>query len=156
MVPVFEHAFEKSLAGFEHRVGMCQLCMADGDRVQISRIERTLERPNYTLNTLRALTVEHPDYELRLVVGADVLRDASKWHRFDEIQRLAPLLPLGRQGVASDDVPAPVLPGVSSTQIRQLLNGRPPGPLPVGLRSQLLELVDPAVLQYIEQHELYR
>lgn len=156
VVPVFEHAFDKRLAAFEHRVRMCELCMRDNPNVVVSRVEATLERPNFTLNTLRALKRSHPEYELRLVVGADVLRDAAKWHRFDEVIELAPLLPLGRVGVTTEQAPAPVLPDVSSTQIRQLLSERPSKRVPEAARERLQHWLPPEVLDYIEKHDLYR
>src|SRR5690606_9169366 len=79
VVPVYEHAFDKALAPFEHRVRMCELSMLEDDRVTVSRIEASLGRPSYTLHTLRALHQQHPSWSLRLVVGADVLHDATKW-----------------------------------------------------------------------------
>jgi nicotinate-nucleotide adenylyltransferase len=156
VVPVFEHAFDKSLAPFEHRVRMCEISMLENDRVSVSPIEASLARPSYTLHTLRALHEQHPDYSLRLVVGADVLQDATKWHRFDEVCRLAPLLPLGRKGVKSRLAPQAVLPEVSSTEIRELLRGRASSSVPPKVRGRLLELVPPEVLAYIEAHDLYR
>ncbi|HEU5073454.1 MAG TPA: adenylyltransferase/cytidyltransferase family protein, partial [Polyangiaceae bacterium] len=33
VLPVFEHAFDKSLASFEHRVRMCELCMLEQPNV---------------------------------------------------------------------------------------------------------------------------
>lgn len=156
VLPVFEHAFDKSLASFEHRVRMCELCMLEHPNVEVSRVEATLERPNYTLNTLHALLEAHPEYRLRLVVGADVLQDATKWHRFEEVIALAPLLPLGRVGVTSDAAPPPVLPDVSSTEVRAALAGRPSARLSPALRARMNQLLAPAVIEYIEAHDLYR
>lgn len=156
VVPVFEHAFDKSLASFEHRVRMCELCMLTRPTIRVSRLEAALEPPNYTLNTLRALLAAHPEYRLRLVVGADVLQDAVRWHRFDEVIVLAPLLPLGRVGVTCEGAPLPVLPDVSSTEIRRQLSGRPTAPIPPEVRARLSGVLAPAVLDYIEAHDLYR
>ena len=156
VIPVFEHAFDKSLASFDHRTAMCELCMLDHPNVEVSRVEATLERPNFTLNTLQALLAAHPEYRLRLVVGADVLQDAAKWHRFEDVVALAPLLPLGRVGVPSNVAPPPVLPEVSSTQIRGALAGRTTARLVPELRTHVSKLLDPRVLAYIEANDLYR
>jgi nicotinate-nucleotide adenylyltransferase len=156
VVPVFEHAFDKSLASFDHRVRMCELCMLTRPTIAVSRVEATLERPNYTLNTLQALLALHPEYRLRLVVGADVLQDAARWHRFDEVIHVAPLLPLGRVGVVCEGAPLPVLPDVSSTQIRRQLSGRPTAHILPEVRAALSSVLAPAVLDYIEAHDLYR
>lgn len=156
VIPVFEHAFDKSLASFDHRTAMCELCMLDQPNVEVSRLEATLQRPNFTLNTLQALLAAHPEYRLRLVVGADVLQDAAKWHRFEDVIALAPLLPLGRVGVPSKAAPPPVLPEVSSTQIRGALAGRTTARLVPELRARVSKLLDPRVLAYIEANDLYR
>jgi nicotinate-nucleotide adenylyltransferase len=156
VVPVYEHAFDKALVAFEHRVRMCELCMLGHPDVEVSPLEAELEAPSFTLNTLRALSLRHPDYELRLVVGADVLRDVGKWHRFGEVCALAPLFPLGRAGVLSDAAPPAVLPDVSSSEVRALLRGRTSAELPEELQQRLEPLVPASVLAYIEAHDLYR
>lgn len=156
VVPVHEHALEKRLAPYEHRMRMCEISMLVAPIVEISWIESELAPPNYTLNTLEALGARFPGADLRLVVGADVLLEADRWHAFDEVIRLAPLYPLGRRGVDSEAAPPPVLPEVSSTQIRARLRGRPPGSLPDWLRVELEQWLVPAVIDYIEAHDLYR
>ena len=156
VVPVHEHALEKKLAPFEHRIAMCEASMLTRPGVEVSRIEASLSPPNYTLNTLRAIRVENPGAKLRLVVGADVLLEVDKWHAFDEVCRMAPLFALGRRGIETGSAPTPVLPEVSSSAVRQLLSGRPEGNLSQELRRELSHSLTVAVIDYIEQHDLYR
>jgi len=156
VVPVHEHALEKRLAPYDHRIRMCEASMLVAGSVEVSRIESELEPPNYTLHTLHALRERLPSAEFRLVVGADVLLEADRWHAFDEVIRLAPLYPLGRVGVPSDEAPVPVLPEVSSSEVRASLRGRPEGPLAAALRARLESWLWPAVIDYIEAHDLYR
>jgi nicotinic acid mononucleotide adenylyltransferase len=124
--------------------------------VEISRIEEALQTPSYTLNTLQTLQAANPGVDLRLVVGADVLRDTAKWHAFDEVCKIAPLHALGRRGVQYPGAPAPVLPGVSSTRVREALRGRPRASLSTTLRKELEEVLSGPVLDYIEEYDLYR
>lgn len=153
VLPVFEHAFGKPLAPFMHRVAMTRLAMAGESGVEVSALEESLGAPSRTLQLLERLQALHPDWVCRLVVGADVLTETAKWHRFDDVVRLAPLLVLGRVGVARADAPAPVLPDVSSREIRKRLatvSGK------AADDAELLRLVPRAVLEYIDEHGLYR
>ena len=152
VAPVAHHVFGKVLESFEHRVAMCELAFRDVAGSEISFVESTLKPPNRTLDTLGFLQREHPAWGLRLMVGADALEEAHRWHRFDEVCRLAPLLPLGRVGVPRDDAPAPVLPGVSSTRVRELLASRDDPER----RDELSMCVPRAVLDYIDAEDLYR
>jgi nicotinate-nucleotide adenylyltransferase len=156
VVPVHEHALEKRLAPYDHRIAMCEASMLVAPSVEVSCIESELEPPNFTLHTLRALRQRLPGAEFRLVVGADVLLEADRWHEFDEVIRLAPLYPLGRAGVDCEEAPVPVLPEVSSSEIRERLRGRHEGPIASGLRARLESWLWPAVIDYIEAHDLYR
>lgn len=151
-VPVFEHAFSKDLAPFEDRAGLAELALGWLPGVEISRIEASLPRPSYTLETLRELARVHPDWQLRLVIGSDVLFERDKWRGFDEIEKLAPPIVLGRVGFAHPDAPLAVLPDVSSTHVRELLR-RPPSP---ETERELGALVPPSVLAYVREHGLYR
>lgn len=149
VVPVFQHAFAKELAPFEHRVRMCELAFQGLSRVAVSRIEAELPVPSRTLQTVRALCEKHQGEELRLVVGTDVLAEAHKWHAFDAIERQAPLFVVGRMGEEPTEVAA--LPAISSTRVRSLLAG----PQHPEWLEELRRLVPGDVLDYAIAHRLY-
>lgn len=151
VVPVRSHAFGKQLADYEHRVAMTRLAFADIRGVEVSEIEAELPEPNFTLDTLLALTARHPHWQMRLMVGTDVLHEASKWKRFDEVSRLAPPFVLGRKGVLGEEDPGLELPLVSSTDVRKALERRGD---PAAL-AWLERRVPRAVLQYVERERLY-
>ncbi len=149
VVPVCEHAFGKQLAPFADRVALCELAFSGLHHVSVSRIEEELPRPNRTLATLEHLKARHPESQLRLLVGSDVLADAAKWHAFDEVVRLAPLLVVPRPGHAEG---GPLLmPDVSSTRVRELLAHRDD---PAAL-TELSALLPRAVLDYALENQLY-
>jgi nicotinate-nucleotide adenylyltransferase len=153
-VPVFAHALGKQLAAFEHRVEMARLAFEWLPGVEVSRIEERLGTPSRTLDTIVALQTEHPNWELRLMVGSDILGELHQWHAFAEIARRAPPLVLPRAGTEASDVLPRLLPEVSSTDVRArlgawALTSSPSAPL------ELEALVPRAVLAYVKAHGLY-
>jgi nicotinate-nucleotide adenylyltransferase len=151
VVPVFEHALGKRLAPFEHRVEMARRAFGWLPQVEVSTIEERLGAPSRTLRTVEALEAEHADWELRLLVGSDISGEIEKWHAFDEIARRAPPIILQRAGVAGAAGGSALLPEVSSTEVRQLLErGGPDAPSP-----ELERLVPRAVLEYVREQRLY-
>jgi nicotinate-nucleotide adenylyltransferase len=151
VVPVHAHALDKQLAPFDDRARMCELALGWLPRVEVSRIESELPLPSRTLYTLQALKERHPDWAMRLVIGADVLLETQKWHAFERVAELAPPLILGRVGIQHPQTPPPILPDVSSTRVRELLAR---GVVPDASR-ELERLVPRAVLEYIREHRLY-
>ena len=147
VVPAFQHPFSKHLAPYNDRVRMCELAMGWLPKVRVSRVEEELGGESLTLRTLEHLARQHPDWELRLVLGADVLVDAPKWHRFDEVIKLAPPIVLGRVGVHSPAAPPALLPDISSTDVRARIA--------TGGWASLSDVVPKAVLTYIQTRGLY-
>lgn len=148
IVPVYQHPFSKELAPFEHRLAMCDAAMGWIPGATVSDVERELGGESLTLRMLTHLSEQHPDWVLRLLVGADVLADLPKWHRFDKIAEIAPPIVLGRAGVSDSRAPAPLLPRISSTEVRDAIRRRDLG----AVRA----LLPVRVLEYIEEHGLYR
>lgn len=148
VVPVYKHPFSKELASFEDRLEMCRLSFSWIPRVSISAVERDLDGESLTLRTLEHLAAIHPDWSMRLLLGADVLNDLPKWHRFDRISEIAPPIIVGRAGVMTPGAPEPILPRVSSTDVRDALAR--------GDMGRLEKLVPRDVLALIEERGLYR
>src|SRR4030095_5202473 len=95
VVPVYRHVFGKDLAPFDDRLEMARLAVSWMPSVEVSDIERRLGGGSRTLYTVETLLRERPERELRLIIGADVLADLPKWHRFDRIAELAPPIVIG-------------------------------------------------------------
>ncbi|MEP7049846.1 MAG: nicotinate-nicotinamide nucleotide adenylyltransferase [Pseudomonadota bacterium] len=151
VVPVFEHAFQKQLTPFRHRVRMCELSFSGIAGVEVSTVESALPTPSLTLNTLEHLIRTNPDWDLRLLIGSDVLGDTSKWHAFERVSALAPPFVMGRPGSEHPSARAALLPDVSSTAIRGALAARGSAVSETLLFSSLPR----AVLAYIHEHGLY-
>jgi nicotinate-nucleotide adenylyltransferase len=147
VVPAYQHAFAKTLAPFEDRVRMCELAMGWMTEVDITRVEEELGGDSLTVRTLEHLAQAHPQWQLRLVVGADILAETPRWTRFDRIQELAPLIVLGRAGVDATGAGPALLPEVSSTHVRDAMAR--------GAWSELASLVPRGVLEHARAKRLY-
>jgi len=161
-VPTYAHPFGKALVDYEHRIAMCELAAAAlGPRAQVSRAEAELAaRPGFVTSHTLDL-VDHviaAGHAPRLVIGADILRDAAKWHRWADVVARAPLIVVGRAGhalpsgsaalVAPSVAPVAVtMPEISATHVRDLLARGDSG---------AAGLVPRDVLRYIAQHHLYQ
>jgi nicotinate-nucleotide adenylyltransferase len=142
MVPAFEHPFGKQpAASFAHRVTMCELAARAVTGVHVSRIERDLGGTSRTLRTLEALARSRPGARLRLLVGADVLPDTPRWHRWDRIVAIAPPIVVGRAGYARPEGCPFDIPDVSSTELRSRLARRSgtDGMLPAAVETYIVE-----------------
>ena len=148
VVPTYQHPFAKSLVPYDDRVKMCELTMGWIPKVEISRVEETLGGESRTLRTIEHLRAAHPNEALRLVMGADIIVESKKWHGFDRIVELAPPIVLGRVGISYEGAPPPILPNISSTDVRKKIAEE--------RWSDLEEYVPKDVLAYVKTHGLYR
>lgn len=148
VVPAAAHAFGKTSAPFRDRVAMCRLAFAGLDFVTIEPLEGDLARegqPLYTLEVLRELGRRHEGASLRLVIGADVLADTPRWHRWEEVSALAPPLVVGRGGHPLPPECPFAMPEISSTEVRaRLARG-----------DSAHALLSPAVRDYAQARGLY-
>ncbi len=118
LVPAYRHAFDKALVPFERRLAACQrLCARLGPGHLTCDIESRLPTPSYTINTLRALSEQHPGLSFRLLLGADNLPAVHKWRAWPAIEaEFSPII-VGRGAEGPEG--APRFPDVSSTDIRR-------------------------------------
>ena len=147
VIPTYKHPFAKPLAPYDDRVEMCALAMGWLPRVEVSRVEEELGGESRTLRTLEHLRAGHPDWSMRLVMGADLLVEAPRWFRFDAIRAIAPPLVVGRAGVDTPGAPPAVLPAISSTDVRTKVAA--------AKWDELAQLVPRRVLALIRERGLY-
>lgn len=136
LMPAHKHPFGKQLTPFDDRVALCEKMAALVQGVSVTRVESEVAGEGRTLHTVEHLRAQFPEHSFRLVVGADILHEAHKWHAFDRLVTLAPLIVLGRGGFTPPasvpvhlgaeslflwDVP---MPEVSSTSVRARLAAR--------------------------------
>ena len=124
----------KELMPGELRLKMLQLSAENDPRMHACDIELSLPTPSYTINTLRALTSQYPDYHFTMIMGADNVPGLPHWREAQAIFNICDILVYPR-----DNMPIPHVEGarirvmdnapqfnVSSTQIREWLKeGKP-------------------------------
>jgi nicotinate-nucleotide adenylyltransferase len=150
LVPCYQHAFDKALVPFEDRLAMCRLAAEPfGARARVCDVERSLGGVSRTLVTLEHLRQQYPRYAWVLVVGADILAEAPRWHAWDRIRELADLYAVGRGEAPAEDGEdgenGVLLPDISSGDVRARL-GRGQG---------VSGLVPDSVEAYISSRDLY-
>ena len=145
----------KLVSPAEHRYLMTVIATASNPHFWVSRVDIDRPGPTYTIDTLRDLSVQHPDAELFFITGADALEQILSWKEADELFGLAHFVGVTRPGyVLSDDhlprdavslVEVPAM-AISSSACRERVHaGRP-----------VWYLVPDGVVQYIGKHRLYR
>ena len=142
LMPVYRHAFDKQLAPFDVRIAMCERATRPfGERMAVTRIEAEAPEGSRTVDLLEWLLPQRPCDAFSLVIGSDILRERHQWKAFDRIEQLVQLIVVPRAGYPDPLAAGPLLPEVSSTQIRAMLaRGEDPGPLlPTGVRNYLRE-----------------
>jgi nicotinate-nucleotide adenylyltransferase len=143
-----------------HRVAMLALAMQGRSDWTIDLEELDREPPSYTVDTLRAIRERHPQDELWLLMGTDVLAGFARWREPEEILRIARVAAFHREPYDAGRVVIPEVAGIrdrcvvfdagsvriTATEIRNdLALGRP-----VGGR------VPEPVAEYVTKQGLYR
>ncbi len=154
VIPAFSHPFGKVLTSFDHRFEMVTRAFAHLPWVRVSRVEQTLGGVSYTWRTLEYLVAQHPSYTFRLIVGADVLAHTQQWERFDQVEKMAPLIVVGRDGYDAGGAPrksAVVTPGPFTFPAlsAELIRGS------IRAGDDVSRWVARSVLDYIREHALY-
>lgn len=161
-VPASWHPLKGKLGADHHRLAMLRLALQREPQFVLSEVEMDRSGPAYTYDTLVALNRMYPDWELRFVVGSDILHQFHLWHRAEELLRRFGLVVIGRDGEEVEElignspllsrhaqrieaVAAPFAFDLSSSFIRQRL----------AEKKSISYLVPFEVEEYIYRHCLY-
>ncbi|MCB9702482.1 MAG: DUF2520 domain-containing protein [Myxococcales bacterium] len=153
VAPCWSHPFAKEMAPFERRLAWTQAAMAiHGEAVEVSDLEGRLasargQGPSYSIELLEAIAAAHPEAEVRLVIGTDIIArgELGRWHRADEVvARFRPIV-VPRTGYAPPEACA--LPEVSSTAIRAWLADPTAAGAREGLEGSLPAALLPLLLE---------
>ena len=152
-IPTYQHAFEKTLAPFEQRAAMCRRAVAPIDGAEVDPIERDLGGESRTIDTVRALEERDAAAEYALIIGSDILEEVDEWKAWEELKERTELIVIGRAGFESTQERSTrahdfELPNISSSRTREALADRD--------RGWLETWIPASVLDYIDEHDLYR
>lgn len=121
LVPVFAHPFGKQFQGsYGHRVALCEKLARELPRTRVSTVEEESGEAR-TVDLLEYLRRKHPGTRWALVLGTDLNRERPQWKSFDRIAQLARIVTVQRGGYPEPSRGLPMIPEVSSTQVRALL-----------------------------------
>ncbi len=148
---------QEGLAPEFSRYEMCELaCKASRypEQIKVSAVEFVLEKPSYTINTLRYLRENFgTEMKFSVLMGADNIENFDKWREYEEILRDYPLLVYPREGYSvekfADKITflsdAPLF-DFAATDIRKM----------VAEGVDFRDKVGNSVANYIKQNKLYR
>jgi nicotinate-nucleotide adenylyltransferase len=87
-----------TVAGFDDRVRMAELAVADEPRFAVSRLEEGTRR-SYSIDTIEKLRVTlGASDELFFLIGADAFAEIQSWHRWQDVARQVVFLVISRPG----------------------------------------------------------
>lgn len=160
-IPAAQQPLKASQTPAHHRLAMLQLALTNQPDCHVLDLELKRSGPSYTVDTLKELQLLWGDnVTLRFLIGADQLASFDRWKDWQTITKLAKPLIMQRDGQMSITLPNGFDPKVwlprvvqvdridtSSTDLRNRLS-----------KGQHIDpaLLDPAVQQYISEHQLYR
>jgi nicotinate-nucleotide adenylyltransferase len=134
----------------EERLQMLELAITGNTKFSIQPIELKRTGPSYTVDTMKILNENYPEYQFYFIIGADMIEYLPKWHDIDILVNLVQFVGVERPSynhqtdypVIYIDVPSI---DVSSSMIRDRVKSG---------KSVRYLLPDP-VIDYIEEKQLY-
>ena len=91
------------VASNDQRVEMLKLAVGGAERHIVDDREIRREGVSYTFDTVSELNAEYPESEIVMVIGSDSLATMPKWHRPEELLKMATLAVVQRGGESEID-----------------------------------------------------
>jgi len=159
-----------------HRLAMVRRAVEGNPRFAVDDREANSPEPSYSVNTLTALRAERgPEQALWMLLGADAFHGLPHWHQWQQLFELTNIAVATRPGsadVATENLPEPLKSAVAKRQVAEAGAGpagavllRQMTPLDISAtairatlarRGSVRYLLPDAVLNYIDEHQLYR
>lgn len=166
-LPVGDPTHKTTRTSAEHRLNMTQLAIAGNRAFRLDDTDAARPEPHYTATLLPLIQRSYPKANLWLIMGGDSLNSFPDWYRPLEILSYCRLAVLNRPTVGKRPPSSPPLSTALSNQVDQL-NGPSINLSSTWIRKQLRQpdqstrlnqlqyLLPPNLMQYIEEHQLYR
>ena len=145
-----------NLTDFIHRYEMVKIEVKDNNNLLASDVELKLERPNYTINSLRYISNAFPDNNFSLIIGEDNFVNFEKWKDYKEIMNNFKIYVYPRKTRLKRDmkllmsnniemIEAPLI-DLSSTNIRNIINDK----------NYAKQFISDSIYKYITTNNLYK
>jgi nicotinate-nucleotide adenylyltransferase len=152
-----------TVTSFEDRRAMVELACLEDPRFTVSEIDgpRADGEPNYTVETLIELARRMPEATRFNLVGADSFLSLPRWHEPARLLELAEWIVVSRPGFAIGSLSLLGLDAHQQSRVH-LLDNVHEDTAATGLRGRLeagdpcIDLIAPAVLDYIQGRHLYQ
>jgi nicotinate-nucleotide adenylyltransferase len=82
----------------EHRLAMLTLALEGLPLFTIDKIELNKNEVSYTIETLKQLQSDHPDWKMLLILGADAFQAIEKWKQYSQLLNYCNILVGTRPG----------------------------------------------------------
>jgi nicotinate-nucleotide adenylyltransferase len=173
LVPCYQHMYNKELAPTEHRLAMCELMARCDGRIRTFDFEIVNQLRGETYNFVQRLLDEplaQNECDFSIIIGMDNANTFDRWVNFQELERMIRFVVVPRAGEQRDESvdwylkpphlflrPDSALPETSSTDARALLKRlrSEEEPFKGVLEDDILRLIHPSILAYIERTRLY-
>lgn len=114
--------FKTDSSSFEDRHKMLDLMIADAENLKVCTVENELEKPSYSIDTVKELKKRYPNNHYYWLIGSDQIDDLAKWKDFEILDQEVEFVVYPRPNYESQHKYKTISGTeyeVSSTEIRQ-------------------------------------
>jgi len=141
----------------EHRYQMTKIAIADNPHFSVSRIEIDRQGPSYAIQTVRDLQDYYDsNCELTWIIGTDSLIEFKIWKDYDQLLNMCQFIAITRPRYPLSAVPPDIIKRVKTIKIPLMQIAATDIRRYIQSGQSIRYLVPPAVVDYIQQHQLYR
>ena len=161
-VPVSSRYNKKGLIEDIHRLNMLKLICDKNDKFEVSDIELKSDEWMRTVDTLNAIKKLYPEYEIRLIIGTDNLKELYWWYEIENLLQNYKVIVLARDEDNIDEIISEdellskyknsfiktklaIRTNLSSTYVRNLIKEK----------KKIRYLLPDEVIDYIYKNNLY-
>ena len=152
------------------RVAMINLAIKHQHHCSVNDYELDNKTTSYSYNTLKYL--RNTDTNLAFIMSSEAFQFFTSWHRWQDILKLAHLIVVNRDQLSFDQLSQSLLSDSITHDINELYHQQSGKIFPISIQSldisssqvrnaiknreDTLKYLDPAVINYIKQHQLYQ
>ncbi len=90
---------EKHFESFENRFKLLKIALRNYPKFKAIDIEKYLDKPSYSYNTVIKLSKLYPNYSFKWIIGDDQIITLDKWYKFEQLNKLIDFIVVNRNNV---------------------------------------------------------